>query len=400
MKKIIYFVPEFVASKDGVFKSQVLIPASLIKDAGSEVEIITCDKKEHTFEKKNEISESNIKKTILPYFSNKINIFTILLACFRATIWLIKNKEEYLEQNVIIYTRYCISGYFINTLARNKKNITWIHDFRGLSSEEMILDKKKTPINYYWFKILQYFEYICATRASQLLSVSQTMTQYLQNKYSNLRINTIPASVDIRLFEGKEKIREDLRKNWNVNNDEWVFVYSGSFLKWQKPDEIIRLLRSLELSILKTHILVITQDVDLLKQKADLLKIDITHWHIFSTNKVEETYNLLSASDIGIILREDILINHVASPIKISEYLASGVALASTPNIGCIKSLMGETDILCSISFDVNRSTKSIIDFCNYHVDKSNLRSKCKSLAIEKFSWQSSIAKYAELYCL
>ena len=42
----------------------------------------------------------------------------------------------------------------------------------------------------------------------------------------------------------------------------------------------------------------------------------------------------LNVANFGIILRHDILLNNVASPIKIGEYLATGLAIICSKGIG------------------------------------------------------------------
>ena len=48
----------------------------------------------------------------------------------------------------------------------------------------------------------------------------------------------------------------------------------------------------------------------------------------------QEIPNLLMCGDYGLLLREESVTNKVASPIKFAEYLACGLGIIITPNIG------------------------------------------------------------------
>jgi glycosyltransferase involved in cell wall biosynthesis len=55
-----------------------------------------------------------------------------------------------------------------------------------------------------------------------------------------------------------------------------------------------------------------------------------------------EVPGYLCAGDVGVLLREDILTNHVAAPIKFSEYMCCGLPCIISKNIGDTEQVIRE----------------------------------------------------------
>src|SRR6185295_10953881 len=58
-----------------------------------------------------------------------------------------------------------------------------------------------------------------------------------------------------------------------------------------------------------------------------------------------EAARLLCAADYGLLLRQDDVVNLVASPVKFGEYLACGVRPILTPHIGDQSDLCQSSDL-------------------------------------------------------
>ena len=52
----------------------------------------------------------------------------------------------------------------------------------------------------------------------------------------------------------------------------------------------------------------------------------------------------LRMTNIGIVIRDNNIVNHVAAPTKIAEYLTSGVSILYSGDIGIISDLKSKTD--------------------------------------------------------
>ena len=70
----------------------------------------------------------------------------------------------------------------------------------------------------------------------------------------------------------------------------------------------------------------------------------------------------LNASDIGIILRENNLVNNVSSPMKIGEYLCCGLPLILTSGIGDSEGIVKESDCGYFINLESMHIENSILE--------------------------------------
>ena len=230
-----------------------------------------------------------------------------------------------------------------------------IFDMRGLLPEEHIyLNNKNTnSLNY---KILKYMEKIFVNSADEIIVVSNNFKEYIQNKYvCRDNISVIYCSANDRQADIIEKFSEDdFRIKYNVKSNQITIAYVGSFYKYQQIEEIIKFSSdAIESDDIK--FLVFTKD-----QKEDVM-ILLERYHISKEN-VEINYlptelltNHLRYCDYGIIMRSDNILNLVASPIKISEYIMNDMKIIHSGCIGDFDKILKEFD--CGINI-VNNELK------------------------------------------
>ena len=104
--------------------------------------------------------------------------------------------------------------------------------------------------------------------------------------------------------------------------------------------------------------LVLTPDTETANHYSDKYKIeDSTR---IMKSKFEDVNNYLNASDISLMLREDVPMNNVASPTKFSEYILSGIP--------CIMSngVYDFADIITETGFGLVVSDYSTVDEKKY----------------------------------
>ena len=100
------------------------------------------------------------------------------------------------------------------------------------------------------------------------------------------------------------------------------FVYAGSLVKWQSFDETVCLFNKIKKQIKNASLTIITSDIEEAKQRllvAGLSDIEV------KTVPYYELNNELSKYKYGFLLLENIILNNVATPTKMSSYLACGV---------------------------------------------------------------------------
>lgn len=100
------------------------------------------------------------------------------------------------------------------------------------------------------------------------------------------------------------------------------FTYVGSLTDWQCFEETIDLYKQIETIMPNATITVLTF------QKEEALRImkekQVTNYSVNTVDK-SEVKNTLKDVSFGFVIRKDIIVNQVATPTKLSSYLAAGV---------------------------------------------------------------------------
>jgi glycosyltransferase involved in cell wall biosynthesis len=128
-----------------------------------------------------------------------------------------------------------------------------------------------------------------------------------------------------------ESLRRSFRDDLGISG-RTVLVYSGGVASWQKIGNVISLFNYLKPKVSNLFMLFLTHEPYLLEgmikgqiHPGDLKVLSVPH---------REVGAYLCAADVGVLLRENTLTNHVASPIKFSEYMCCGLPCILSSNIG------------------------------------------------------------------
>ena len=166
------------------------------------------------------------------------------------------------------------------------------------------------------------------------IAVSNKLIDYWQNEFgyhSNHHV-IIPCTLN-KLFEDillTEATINEARKVIGFDENAIVFVYSGSVAGWQSFDILYNYIAQ----ILKSDFnykLVFLSDMD-----ENILKLQhqFPHQIICKKLKVKDVPKYLLAADYGLLLREETVTNQVASPVKFAEYIACGLKVIISDQLG------------------------------------------------------------------
>jgi len=330
MKKIIY-----IGFEGSVFNSQVLGLLEEISKSKYKVYLIT-----------NSVKMINNDKIQVHYMKkypgyplinilNLINIYKIFI-------------KIRLCENTIIHVRSDIWGAnvsrLINMFFPKFKNL--LVDVRGVTYEEM--KYYHNNINNF-LKSIKLKHFIRLRKQYKKISywsvVSPSLKKYvynLTNKTKNIWINP---SVSGNSFIYDQNMRNKIRNKYKVKENEILFVFSsGGAHKWQNIDNIINYFKE---SPSKIKLLLLTKKI---YNNPDIINVFVDY---------SDMYKYLSAADIGIIFRDNNIINKVASPVKFSEYISCGLPVIADKNVGLISEIISNRKIgvLVNDIYDINDQT-------------------------------------------
>ncbi len=298
------------------------------------------------------------------------------------------------KQKVAIHCRGHLNSF--RGLLLKKRNPGWIYviaDLRGAFGDEVLHGRKRMVRIFgsrYLWNFYRGVEDQVARKADKILCVSYAFKKFLQTNYGIDNISVIPTFVDTSKFNFSKSLRDFYRRKLGVSN-RIILVYSGGVASWQSIGDVIQLFVDMRQSIENLFMLFLTHKPSMIRE---ILKdkIDSQDVRIIQTS-YDEVPGYLCAADVGVLLREDILINHVAAPIKFSEYMCCGLPCIISKNIGDTEQVLKSAH--AGIIIDSKKGLPSIAEFKNL----LNLnREEISKIMAQRFSSQIYLEKIFKIY--
>lgn len=254
----------------------------------------------------------------------------MLVEDFFLTIFLLKyyykNKSKY--KKIIFQTRLSsigISFFMVRMFTKAKL----IFESRAAANEESNLRNRNKKVTLKT-KIIQGLselsEKLMIKKPQKVFCVSNALKDYYLKKHhvNGNKFTVFPGAADASLFYLDSAIRKKVRASLAFKETDLVVIYSGRLAKkWEIPDKILSFFKSLKTKNKHAKLLLLTPDDDLAAEMVQDFQIQDETKIVKAS--LEEVNQYLNASDVGLLLREDIPMNNVASPTKFAEYLMTGL---------------------------------------------------------------------------
>jgi glycosyltransferase involved in cell wall biosynthesis len=281
--------------------------------------------------------------------------------------------------------------HILRTKKRTKAKV--VFDVHGASPEETEMSGGDASR----VKRLQEWEKEALSAANLRIFVSNHMQRFFKEKYAlpDHPHVVIPCCVHNHRFRMKEEDRLSKRAQMGIT-DKFVFLYLGTLSVWQwseamfslfaqfyqkSPDSLFYLLlpysdHKRAISLLKEHKLPPTS-------------------YIIDEVPHSEVGSVIGVADIGLLLRKSHPVNYVSSPTKFGEYLAAGVPVIATEDIGDISDIIKKENVGLIISVnDDGVSTadlKRIIDFGrNVMRNRQKWSDCCMDTSLDILEWKKN----------
>ncbi len=315
-----------------VFQSQVLDRIRVHREAGLRIGVIATVSNQIDFDRMVRAPLEQLDVSVFPIpdkgmMRNLICAQSLLRRC---------EKTARISN---VYVRG-IWGAFAYLLAYPLFGPRFIYDFRG----DLVAEAAGRGASTLRQELLKLLCRVAFYRASPMLTVSKASIPMLMSDFGCSNVVVFPSAVDFRTFQIAAERRDVLRKALNVGQSDVVLVYAGGLSHYQMIPEMLRVW--LDLSRLpNTHFLLLTSrlpeggDASLLSLVNEIPRLV----HISAPRS--EVPGYLAASDIGFLLRDEDPINTVASPVKFGEYIASGLAVVTSPGLGDISCMVTDRKI-------------------------------------------------------
>ena len=215
-----------------------------------------------------------------------------------------KNKHE------IIVVARTVEAYKLITRGYTRV-IVW---FQGIEPEESYMSHH-SRMRYF---VLSHMEKKILKRGSFFIFVSEEMMRHYEKKY---RMKIEQKKSYIMPCQNTEFHPESFKHVEKYKRN--IFVYTGSMAVWQKFEDTVKAYKMVETKgIDHCELWVFTSEKD--EAKRILEKYGVKKYKIDYVSN-NELAIALSDAKYGFIIREDNLVNRVATPTKISTYLSCGL---------------------------------------------------------------------------
>lgn len=229
--------------------------------------------------------------------------YNIFLHCFSIFILFRKSSLVYIQS---IYNAIYLIFYILFF------DKFYVLDLHGVVPEELAMKNKKIHT-----KIASLVEKALFHKIQICIAVTNRMVKHYMNKYPNSKSHYIVYAIL------PNHINKTVKYNFEEQASEKIeIIYSGNAQVWQNIDLMLQVIKS-NISN-KINFTILTGEPDKINHKLKENGIDLSLIHVKSV-KPEELKDYYLKSNYGFVLRDDILVNRVACPTKIIEYLAYGI---------------------------------------------------------------------------
>jgi len=337
------------------------------------------------------IIEEDYPLAIIPsrYFMYKSTLFPILHA-WASLLFRFPLRRHF----DIIHCR----GYFPSLIAaelKHKYDYRLIFDMRSLWPKEHISIggwNKDDDICILWEKIERY----TIKKADATVVVSSPMLKEIEYAASDTIKTMIPICVDTHKFNFDENAREKLRYRlkWEKKR---IIVYQGSLgLLNRNIYEVAEYFKFILNMFPDIHFLILTSN-----RRVDIghimkeFNIKASKYSVIHPNH-EDLPKWLSVADAGIHAMSPGPDSHTRLSAKIVEYLSCGLPIIVNAYVGAAAKLAETYHVGTIIDLEKKEKGKRSLEWV--FNESKNLRKRCRRVAEELFSVQSSARKYIELY--
>ncbi|MCS2537751.1 hypothetical protein NXX36_17240 [Bacteroides fragilis] len=223
-----------------------------------------------------------------------------------------------------------------------------------------------------------FLEYLVLKKAKRLFFVSEAMRKHFIKKYGSFKTPYIimPCfnieQLDIGAFYPEKYANP-------------TFVYAGGFQKWQCVDRMLLVFKEIQKLIPKAQLTILSKDLNL--AESSIRKFGLNHVEVKYV-EVEKLDREMRKYKYGFLLRDNTLVNRVATPTKMGNYLAAGIIPIFTTAVADFSNLLSLDEYGLRFDYaDSNLSiAKQIADFDQKEIDIDEIRKKYEAVFSSYYS--------------
>ena len=286
-----------------------------------------------------------------------------------------KNAEEVKETDLLIVATEID---FLKCYLKGIRNI--VYWMQGITAEESYLKHKSYPRK----AVLNQITKFALKKSKAIFYVSEEMKRFEESKF---KIDTSNKSFIMPCFNiDLDESSFSYEKKY-ANN---VFAYVGSLSKWQCFSETVDFYKKIENDIKDTKLLVFTSEQELAKEILE--KKRVKNYSV-SFVSPQDMCKALYPVKFGFVLRDDIEVNRVATPTKLSSYMASGVIPVFSDCLCDFKKI--SSNMKFAVSVKNKKVPEKLVALINDKIDPEDISSEYADIFKTYYNPDYYIERYA-----
>jgi glycosyltransferase involved in cell wall biosynthesis len=309
---------------------------------------------------------------------------------------------QIIEQNRIniLHGQALYAAVHVLRVARDC-NVKTIFDIHGILPEETAM-RGGNPDS---VKTLENAENKAIIQVDLRIMVSESMNSFYIKKYGLPELNhlIVPCCVHSQEYFMDPEKRDQIRQEKDIS-EKFVILYLGTLSVWQWPEAMFSLFGKMHNQFPECYFYLLIPQTDQARA-VDLIKQNGIPENCFRLEEVthNEVGNIIGIADAGILLREKHPVNKVSSPTKFGEYLAGGIPVLLTEEIGDYSDMAENYKIGLSIRPDGNsvsqQDMKELAGFiADIRQNRTDWAQRCMKTAYDELNWNIFGKKLAEAY--
>ncbi len=404
MKKILFI--SYDGMTDPLGQSQVIPYLSGLTKFGYSFTILSCDKPEKFAANKQYVEklleEFPIKWVSIPYHKNP----PVLSAMYDYRMLKKKAKELHAQDPFdMVHTRPGIPT-LVALWMKKKYGVKFLNDVRGFWADERVdggMWNLANPLFKMVYRFFKKHENECLEKSDHVTCLTyaaqKEMLTWKHIKNQPLRIQVIPCSADLDLFDPLNidaTLKEQFRKELNIEAGDMIFSYLGSIGGWYLTDEMMRLCKQLSVKFPAAKFLFISPHrhdeiaAAGARQGLDAKRI------ITRQASRHEVPILLSFSNYSLFFIKPCYSKISSSPTKHGEIMAMGIPVITNSGVGDVADIVNKYDAGFVLNdFSEAAFTNVVNEIAGgKNFDKETIRTAAK----EFYSLENAIDRYKTVY--
>ncbi len=252
-------------------------------------------------------------------------------------------------------------------------------DFAGLSATSMIYRFLKTQEQ----KIVRNADRVMVRSQKSIdVHIKEVGAEYLD------KFHIVSNGRDPDHFKPNSEQREIIRKQLGIKTDAILWVYCGSLGPQYCWTEMISIFSKFHSTHEDSKFLILTGNEELAKNN---LPEDLINSFIIMKVPFEKVPNYLNAGDIAFSLRKPTFSTQGVAPIKLGEYLLTGISTVASKGIGDTEVLVSNIPGVFLYDHDDEHSMDKVVEFAeSLSIHTETLR----TVGLKHFSQKNSALSY------